>query len=173
MSDQYLGEIRMFTGNYAPKDWALCNGALLSVSEYNALFSLIGTTYGGDGEETFALPDLRGRLPIHAGTSGAGTVYQLGDAGGTETETLSLSQVPAHTHPVNANRISNQASPANGFWGDSTGVTNYQPNGTVGGSMNSSLVSSVGGGNPEHDNVMPYLPINFIIALTGIYPSPT
>lgn len=166
MSDCYLGEIRMFAGNYAPSGWALCNGQLLSISEYNALFALLGNRYGGDGETTFALPDLRGRIPIHTSQN-----YLLGASGGTEEVTLTARQLPAHTHqPTIVTQAGNVASPTNAFWATTT-ASNYSELDTdkiV--SMNTSLISSQGGGQ-SHENMMPSLTISFIIALFGVFPS--
>ena len=118
MSDQYLGEIRMFAGNYAPEGWAMCNGQLLMINQNEALFSLIGTTYGGDGQTTFALPDLQGRVPVHTGRNNVtGTVYPLGQKGGTETVTLVADQLPRHTHAVNAqSQAGTSSTPDNNYW---------------------------------------------------------
>ena len=167
MSDQYIGEVRMFGGNYAPVGWVFCNGQLLNISQYEALYALIGTTYGGDGQTTFAVPDLRGRLPIHMGNG-----YLLGQTGGTEQVTLVSSQLPAHTHVPNASSATAaSASPENAFWATSSAsnVTPYStkaPNAT----MNPALISPVGGNQP-HDNMMPFVTVSFIIATEGVYPS--
>ncbi len=167
MSEAYLGEIRMFSGKYAPMNWALCNGQLLSVNEYQALFSLIGNKYGGDGVTNFALPDLRGRIPIHKSPE-----YPFASNGGTEKVTLTEGDLPAHTHIVTANNVkaeTTESSPANTVWGIAD-LKNYQTNiasDVV--QMNSNLMSSVGGNQP-HENVMPSLVINFIIATQGLYP---
>jgi microcystin-dependent protein len=169
MSDQYLGEIRMFAGKYAPEGWAMCNGQLLSIADYPELFSLIKTTYGGDGQTTFALPDLRGRLPVHMGrNTETGTVYPLGQMGGTETVTLTYDQLPNHTHAVNAQSGAGTTSnAANNYWaaGPVNMYSSIGANGTMGGSA-----IGITGGNMPHNNVMPYLAVNFIIALQGIYP---
>lgn len=167
MSDQYVGEIRMFSGNYAPIGWLLCNGQQLSISQYEVLYTLIGTTYGGDGRTTFAVPDLRGRVPVHMGTG-----YVLGQKAGTEQVTLDETQLPAHTHVANAsNVVGTSASPANAVWATSsnTAVQPYSttaPNTT----MNPEAISSVGGSQP-HDNMMPFLAVSFIIATEGVFPS--
>ncbi|URN95133.1 MAG: tail fiber protein [Candidatus Pristimantibacillus lignocellulolyticus] len=167
MSDQYVGEIRMFSGNYAPQGWHFCDGSILSISENEVLYTLLGTTYGGDGRTTFALPDMRGRIPLHTSSN-----YPLGQMAGTERVTLLQSNMPAHTHTANANNVaanSTSNSPVGNFWGVSTGITNYQntvPNVT----MSPATVSSVGGNQP-HDNIMPSKVISFIIALVGIFPS--
>ena len=169
MKDPYLGEIRMFAGNYAPEGWAFCNGQTLPISQYEALFSLIGTTYGGDGQTTFALPDLRGRLPIHAGTEPvSGIAYKLGQYGGEEKVTLTKAQLPAHTHTVKASNLPGDlARPDNAFWAGSS-VKQYSTN-PPDGEMNTAAISDSGGTDP-HDNVMPYATVSFIIALEGIYP---
>jgi microcystin-dependent protein len=170
MSDQYVGEIRMFGGNYAPSGWHLCDGSTLTISENEVLFTLIGTTYGGDGVTTFKLPDLRGRIPVHI--SGSNPSIPLGQQAGTENVTLILNQLPAHTHTANANNVPTAAtdnSPTNNLWGVSSGVTNYTnqpPDVTMYGSS-----LSVVGGNQPHENMMPSLAINFIIALVGLFPT--
>lgn len=171
MVDCYIGEIRMFAGNYAPEGWELCNGQELSISGNEALYSLLGTTYGGNGTTSFALPDLRGRVPVHLNSQ-----YPLGSKGGTETVTLTASQIPAHTHPVLAAQdIADQPSPQNTLWATTAGIGNYsdmkdssgQPITPV--QMNANNVVSVGANQP-HNNMMPSLTISFIIALQGIYP---
>jgi microcystin-dependent protein len=167
MAQPYVGEIRMFAGNFAPAGWMFCEGQLLPISENETLFQLIGTTYGGDGQSTFALPDLRGRLPLHQGNG-----FILAETGGAEEITVTVSQIPAHSHPLLA--TSNPAStpntaaalPATGgiselYWGDPPD-SNAAPQ----------AVTPVGGSQP-HTNFQPYLCINFIISLFGIFPSPT
>jgi microcystin-dependent protein len=169
MSDQYLGEIRMFTGNFAPEGWLFCNGQVLNISQYDALFSLIGTFYGGDGISTFALPDLRGRNPLHNGTASSGITYNLGQMGGLEQVTLSTSELPTHTHTVNAlSSMGTTASPSNAFWAGST-IVQYSTI-TTNGVMGSQAISVTGGSTP-HNNMMPFLAISFIIATSGIFPS--
>ncbi|MBM7647792.1 microcystin-dependent protein [Bacillus ectoiniformans] len=158
----------MFAGNYAPEKWALCQGQLISITENEALFSLIGTTYGGDGRTTFALPDYRGRVVVHQGQNPiTGTMYPLGQKAGTETVTLTTAQLPEHTHVVHASsQAGTEPTPENNVWG--SGVQQYStqaPNAT----MNPQTVSNVGG-NQSHDNMMPYLTMNYIISLYGIYP---
>lgn len=173
MSDQYIGEIRLFTGNYAPQGWAMCNGQLLPINENEALFALIGTMYGGDGQTNFAVPDLRGRLPVHTGTNAqTGTTFPMGSMSGTETVTLISDQLPAHTHVPNAQSTTGTATdPTNAFWAD-TGNSSYPiyANTAPNIAMNNAVISSVGG-NQSHDNMMPYLVLTYIIALEGIYPS--
>jgi len=167
MSDQYVGEIRMFSGQYAPVGWELCNGQLLPITGNEALYSLIGILYGGDGQTNFAVPDLRGRLPIHNSSQ-----YRLASKGGEETVTLNEYHLPAHTHGVYANNLKTDAtenSPANNTWGVSS-LTNYQTN--VNSNivqMNNMLVSNEGGTH-SHSNIMPSFVINFIIATQGLYP---
>jgi microcystin-dependent protein len=170
MSDQYLGEIRMFAGNYAPEGWAMCNGQLLMINQNEALYSLIGTTYGGDGQTTFALPDLQGRVPVHTGRNNVtGTVYPLGQKGGTETVTLVADQLPRHTHAVNAqSQAGTSSTPDNNYW--ATGQVNLYASTAANGTMGSSAIG-ITGGNMAHNNVMPYFAVSFIIALQGIYPS--
>jgi microcystin-dependent protein len=167
--DQYIGEIRMFGGNYAPEGWAFCNGQIISITQNEALYSLIGTTYGGDGQSTFALPDLRGRIPLHQGQNPhMGTTYHTGQMAGKEIETLTLGQVPAHTHGVMAaSENGTLPSPANAFWAKN--VEQYSTN-SPDGTMSTEAISEAGGSQP-HENMMPFLSISFIIALTGIYPS--
>jgi microcystin-dependent protein len=168
MSDRYLGEIRMFSGNFAPVDWLFCEGQILSISQYETLFSVIGAFYGGDGVSTFAVPDLRGRIPLHQDTGS--TTYKLGKIGGVERVQISESQLPKHTHPVNVlSTLGTTASPSNAFWAQST-ISQYStdaPNSVMG-----SQTISAAGGIEAHDNMMPFLPISFIIATDGIYPSP-
>jgi len=167
MSDQYIGEIRMFSGNFAPAGWAFCDGSRISIADNQLLFALIGTTYGGDGQTYYNLPDLRGRLPIHRATN-----YPLGQMGGVEQVTLVESQLPMHTHPVYANNSSaatTSSSPAGQTWGYSGGITNYQTsNPDV--TMSPNSLTSVGGNQP-HNNMMPSLAVSYIIALQGIFPS--
>ncbi|MGV7116502.1 phage tail protein [Paenibacillus kyungheensis] len=169
MSEAFVGEIRMFAGNYAPEDWAFCDGQLLSISEYQTLFSLLGTTYGGDGQTNFAVPDLRGRLPIHIGTN-SGIAYTLGQKLGSETNTLQTSELPAHTHLVKATSdTATVNTPANNTWAST--ASNLYSNVTTTDltSMDSTAISSNIGGQ-AHNNMMPSLTISFIISLVGIYP---
>ena len=166
MAQPYVGEIRMFAGNFAPAGWMFCEGQLLPISENETLFQLIGTTYGGDGQSTFGLPDLRGRLPIHQGN---GTV--LAETGGAEEVTLTVSQIPAHSHPeLVSNDIPAQTSPANNVPGQAAAKI-YRA-GNPGVQLNQQVVASSGGSQP-HTNFQPYLCVDFIISLFGIFPSPT
>ncbi len=167
MAQPYVGEIRMFAGNFAPAGWMFCEGQLLPISEYETLFNLIGTTYGGDGQSTFALPDLRGRIPLHFGNG-----FTLAETGGVETVTLTVSQIPAHTHPLLAAAVTgDQVSPGGNFPANSFNVTPYI-NDVPNGNMNANAIGSVGGSQP-HNNFQPYLCVDFIISLFGIFPSPT
>jgi microcystin-dependent protein len=165
MSQPYVGEIRIFGGNFAPAGWMFCEGQLLPISEYETLFNLIGTTYGGDGQSTFGLPDLRGRVPLHVGNG-----YTLAQNGGVESVTLTQSTVPAHTHTVSANSSSNPASLPGGNY-LAAGPDIYDQ-GKPGNAVMASAISVVGGSQP-HDNFQPYLCLEFIISLFGIYPSQT
>lgn len=169
MAQPYVGEIRMFAGNFAPAGWMFCEGQLLPISEYETLFNLIGTTYGGDGQSTFALPDLRGRLPLHFGNG-----FTLAETGGVETVTLTVSQIPAHSHPLLATSnfagstaVQNNIAAASNVvnvdaYGSDQPVTSVSP----------SSVSSTGGSQP-HNNFQPYLCVDFIISLFGIFPTQT
>lgn len=170
MSQPYVGEIRIFAGNFAPAGWAFCAGQLLPISENDTLFNLIGTTYGGDGQSTFALPDLQSRIPIHMGTGG-GANYTLAETGGAEQVTLTVPQIPSHSHAPQATSTgANTANPANANfanWPDAPFVT-----GTPSAPMAAGTLAAQGGNQP-HDNMPPYLTINFIISLYGVYPSQT
>ena len=164
----YVGEIRMFAGNFAPNGWAMCNGQPLPISEHEALFQLIGTTYGGDGQETFNLPDLRGRLPVHFGT---GT---LGEMAGVESVTLTTQQLPVHTHTAVATNAFAQAStPTGGILGRSTGADPYNTDPTFGLANMAPASLTPAGGSQPHDNMQPYLCITFILSLFGEFPNPT
>lgn len=174
MAQPYVGEIRMFAGNFAPNGWLFCEGQQLPISEYETLFQLIGTTYGGDGESVFKLPDMRGRLPLHAGQRPGSSSYVLAQSGGTETVTLSAQMMPAHTHLVMAssNSASAAASATTGVFGNTGGTPLYGLFGGAHGAMRADAIGSAGGSQP-HDNMAPYVGINFIISLFGIFPSPT
>lgn len=163
----YVGEIRMFAGNFAPAGWAFCEGQSIPISENDTLFNLIGTTYGGDGQTTFNLPDLQGRLPVHWGND-----FFLGQRGGAEQVTLVVQQIPVHTHPLQASKgPGNANAPAGNLTGESAAVKIYvseQPTGN----LSPSAMTSIGGSQP-HENFQPYLCINFIISLSGIFPTQT
>jgi microcystin-dependent protein len=164
MGTPYLGEIRMFGGVFAPRDWAFCDGRLLPISQNSTLFTLIGTTYGGDGVNNFALPDLRGRLPVHVGPQ-----FSLGQKAGNESVTLNLAQLPPHQHAPAASSGSGDAnSPQKAVW--ATGAGSYYTAGTANATMSTLAVQSTGSGQP-HDNLSPFLVVTFIIALVGIWPS--
>ena len=169
MSQPYVGEIRMFGGNFAPQGWMFCSGQLLPISEYETLFNLIGTTYGGDGQSTFALPNLQSRVPIHMGTGGGGT-YQIGETGGTESVTLTVGQIPGHTHTPAANTSGGLDSPGGNVWASASGTIPYgtDPTNTT---MNAGSIQAAGGSQP-HDNMIPYLAVSFIISLFGVFPAP-
>ena len=179
MSDPYLGEIRPFAGNYAPEGWQLCDGSLLSVSTYQALYSLIGTTYGGNGVTTFGIPDLRGRLPVGQGQGTNLTPRTVGQEGGTSTVQLTQAQMPVHTHnfqAASAVGTTNVLSSGGVLAQTPTGVNRYVPPSAVTSStfiheMASGAITSALGGSGAHANVMPYLAIQFIIALVGVYPT--
>lgn len=170
MSEPFIGEIRLFAGNFAPTGWAFCDGQLLAIAENDALFSLLGTTYGGDGETSFGLPDLRGRLPIHAGTGPGLSPRVLGSSTGVEEVTITANQLPSHTHALQAStRPANSPNPAGHVLATSTGIDLFIDE-VPGTSLNAQAVTATGG-SQSHDNLMPYLCVNFIIALFGIYPS--
>jgi microcystin-dependent protein len=167
MAQPYVGEIRMFGGSFAPVGWMFCAGQSLPISENETLFQLIGTTYGGDGQETFQLPDLQGRLPMHQGN-----VHAIAEKAGTETVTLTTQQIPVHTHPLTASQSAgSQNAPANNVLAASPTIDMYRET-----SPSVALVpSAVGpaGGSQPHNNLQPYLAVSFIISLFGIFPSPT
>lgn len=181
MSDYFLGEIRMFPFAWAPENWLLCNGAVLQVSQNQALFSLLNKQYGGDGRTTFALPDLRGRVPLSSGNSATYGSYSVGQAGGFESVTLTATQVPSHTHSFNAlSTVGAASTPAGGaalvssakpvgtpavvpsLYGAVTGTSTFAP-------LNSGTINTVGGG--AHGNMQPFTVLNFCIAAVGLYPS--
>ncbi|MGA7730021.1 MAG: tail fiber protein [Chloroflexia bacterium] len=167
MANPFIGEIRMFGGNFAPAGWAFCSGQLMPISENDALFVLLGTTYGGDGQETFALPDLRGRIPIHQGNT-----FILGETGGVESVTLTTQQIPIHNHALLAS--TNNAATANAqnnVLAQTPSYTPYIAGFTPNTPMASNIVMPVGGSQP-HTNFQPYLCINFIISLFGVFPPP-
>jgi len=169
MGQPYIGEIRMFGGNFAPNGWMLCDGQLLPISEYDTLFNLIGTTYGGDGQSTFALPDLRGRIPMHVGNG-----FNQAEAAGTEQVTLTVNQIPIHQHtPIASNDAGTSQSPLNAFFAAAgTGNQIYSTPPTAGATMHPQSIAPAGGSQP-HENMAPYLCVNFIISLFGLFPSPT
>lgn len=164
MAQPYVGEIRIFAGNFAPAGWMFCEGQVLPISEYETLFNLIGTTYGGDGQSTFNLPDMRGRLPIHMGNG-----FTLAETGGVETVTLTTQQIPNHSHaPMAQSATGTQAGPGGGLWAASSLrlYTEFAPSSN----MSTQAIGSAGGSQP-HNNFQPYLCVDFIISLFGIFPS--
>jgi microcystin-dependent protein len=167
MAQPYVGEIRMFAGNFAPAGWMFCEGQLLPISENETLFQLIGTTYGGDGQVTFALPDLRGRIPIHQGNG-----FILAETGGAEEITLTTSQIPAHSHPMlGSNNGANTGNPSENVYAVTSGFDIYF-DGNDDSTLATGALGSIGGSQP-HNNFQPYLCVDFIISLFGIFPSPT
>ncbi|MBU8895692.1 phage tail protein [Corallococcus sp. H22C18031201] len=175
MSDPFIGEIRMFGGNFAPRGWAFCNGQLLSIAQNSALFSILGITYGGNGQTTFALPDLRGRSPMQWGQGPGLSPRTLGEQGGTETVTLVANQMPAHTHSLVASVTqADAANPEGMFNAIQVDSSTQQPvnmyNATAGTTMSPQAIGIAGGSQP-HNNMAPYLCVSFIIALQGVYPS--
>lgn len=169
MSEAYLGEVRLFAGNFAPRAWAFCDGQLLPIAQNTALFSLLGTTYGGDGQTTFALPDLRGRVPIGRGTGQGLDPYSWGERGGTETVTLTASQVPSHTHNIRGSSATASATtPEGNVLAEGTRRTLRAPGSPS--AMDAGAITSTGGSG-SHTNLQPYLGLNYIIALQGYFPS--
>lgn len=178
--EPYVGEIRIFAGNFAPAGWMFCNGQLLPIAEYEVLFALIGTTYGGDGQETFALPDLCGRVPIHMGTN-----YVIGQKGGTESETIINQTMPSHSHnvtgkisiPVRGDSVGHLASPINNAIAVSPNKKFFSKTASATGVMapldlgNSTVMTS--GGSQPHENMQPFIAVNYIISLYGVFPSQT
>jgi len=167
MAQPYVGEIRIFAGNFAPAGWMFCDGQLLPISENETLFQLLGTTYGGDGQSTFALPDMRGRIPLHQGNG-----FILAETGGAEEITLTVQQIPAHTHPALATSgAGSSKGPSGLLFATAQGDVYSGSNGNKS-VMSPNMIGSVGGSQP-HTNFQPYLCVNFIISLFGIFPSPT
>jgi microcystin-dependent protein len=175
MDDQYFGEIRIFTGNFAPQGWALCNGQLMSISQNTALFSLLGTNYGGDGRTTFALPDLRDKAPLQAGHGNGLSPRDLGEIGGAATVTVTAAQMPSHTHAVNCvSGGGDKNIPVGGIWAEAhvshQGIPMYAAGASGGASQMGAQTLADAGGNQPHNNLPPTLALNFIIALQGVYP---
>ncbi|GAA4745898.1 phage tail protein [Flavisolibacter ginsenosidimutans] len=172
MAQPYVGEIRMFAGNFAPAGWMFCSGQILPISENETLFNLIGTTYGGDGQSTFALPDLQSRVPIHMGGGAGLSARTLAETGGVEQVTLTVQQIPLHTHQPLANTVGASDSPNGNVWATASG--GIKPYGADPGNaaMNAASLAQVGGSQP-HDNMIPYLCVSFIISLFGVFPSQT
>lgn len=169
MGQPYIGEIRMFAGNFAPAGWMFCDGQLLPISENDALFALIGTTYGGDGQTTFALPDLRGRTPLHAGTGPGLTPRLFSSSGGTEAETLTVNQIPSHNHVLQGTTSDAVTNVPNGkMFAASFDPVYAQPGGLT--PFAPQAIGQAGGSQP-HENMQPFQCVNFIISLFGIFPS--
>lgn len=169
MSNPYIGEIRMFGGNFAPQGWLFCQGQLVNISDYDTLFNLIGTTYGGDGQTTFGLPNLASRVPVHQGSAAFGS-YQLGQLGGAEQVQLLQQQLPQHTHPAFPAGGGTTNQPTGGTWASGATLQYAAVAPTV--NMSAAALRPAGG-NQSHDNMLPYLAVNFIISMFGIYPSPS
>lgn len=171
MADPFLGEIRIFAGNFAPSNWALCQGQLLSIEQNQVLFSLLGTMYGGDGQSTFALPGIAGRIALHQGTGPGLSPRIISEFSGAETNSLSVQQMPAHNHAaICSNTGANSASPVGSYWSTDPGGNTGAYSTTDGSQLAGLAIGNAGGGQP-HNNLQPYLVINYIIALEGIYPS--
>ncbi len=168
MAQPYVGEIRLFAGTFVPNGWALCDGSLIQIAEYETLFQLIGTTYGGDGQDTFALPDLRGRVPIHRGAG-----FNIGETGGVEAVTLTVAQIPSHRHsPQCKSGAGVSASPGGNVWAASPNVSATPYSGsTVSTAAMANIMVASAGGSQAHENRIPFLAINYIISLFGIFPS--
>jgi microcystin-dependent protein len=164
MSESFLGEIRIVAFNFAPRNWSFCNGAILSIAQNTALFALLGTTYGGNGTTTFALPNLQGRIPIHLSA-----LFTLGSTGGEATHTLISSEMPIHRHSAGASsNAPNQPGPGGDFWAGGTGTAPYAA--STNNSMANQALTLAGGGQP-HENMPPFLTVGFVIALAGVFPS--
>jgi microcystin-dependent protein len=176
MSQPYVGQIVIFGGNFAPQDWAFCNGALLPIAQYTTLYNLIGTTYGGDGQNTFALPDLQGRVPLHMGQN-----YVMGESAGVESVILNSQQLPSHNHSFMAANVGDANTPgpttilANEGGADASKVSIYAPFDYTSANMTTLAPGSVAtaGGDEPHENMQPFLAVNFVISLFGVYPSQT
>lgn len=169
MSEAYIGEIRIFAGSFAPYGWNFCDGSVLAISEFDALFNLIGTTYGGDGQQTFALPDLRSRVLIHQGTGAGLPTYVIGQQGGSENVTLTSIQMPGHTHALQASSAASTGAAGGGGVLAASSVNIYG-SGTPNVSMSAQAINALGGSKP-HNNLAPYVAVNYIISLFGIFPS--
>ena len=165
MSDPFVGEIRMFAGNFAPNGWSFCNGQLLPINQFEALFTLVGTSYGGDGQNTFGLPNLQGRFPLHQGNS-----FMLGQVGGSETVTLTSAQMPAHNHIPQGSATGTVKTTGGNVWAGTPTLGQFVEGTAANETMSPGALQTVGGGL-SHDNIIPYLAINFIISLFGVFPS--
>jgi microcystin-dependent protein len=163
MSDPFIGEIKVISFNYPPQGWAFCNGQLLPINQNQVLFAILGTMYGGDGVSTFALPNLQARMPIHQGSG-----YEVGQRGGEATHVLTVNEMPQHNHPAMGAATADAASPSGTVWAPADGAIEYYPSPNT--TMSATAIAS-NGGNQGHPNEAPYLVLNFIIALQGIFPS--
>lgn len=173
MAQPFVGEIRMFAGNFPPVGWMFCSGQLIAIAEYDTLYTLIGTTYGGDGQSTFRLPDLQSRVPIHNGTSSSSRNFMLGELGGVENVTLNTPQIPQHNHALLATtNLADTANPANAQFSTNPPGSKMYSSGTPTVPLNTNTITPTGGSQP-HDNLQPYLCISFIISLYGVYPQPS
>ncbi len=171
MSEGFIGEIRMFAGNFAPRSWALCDGQLLAINQNQSLFSLLGTTYGGDGRTTFALPDMRGRLPVHMGQGPGLANRNIGSKFGAETASVSVAEMPAHRHDLLVSTAGGtQNVPDDSFLASSPNVRVYRPQATNV-ALDIDAIEASGPGQQPHSNIMPFQCVNFIIALSGVFPS--
>jgi len=168
----YIGEIRLFAGNFPPSGWAFCQGQTLPISENDALFTLIGTTYGGDGQETFNLPDLSSRVPLHTGTGTDGISYQLGESAGVESVTLTIQQIPAHSHPLSASSSAGSANSPTGRVTAAPPSIDHYIEDTPSANASAGAIGLVGGSQP-HENMQPFVCINYIISLFGVFPTQT
>jgi len=170
-SEPFIGQVSMFAGNFAPRGWAFCDGQLLSISQNTALFSLLGTTYGGDGRTTFGLPDLRGRVPMHPGKGPGLSTRKLGEEGGSETNTLTVAQMPSHNHTVNAVSSDGNANDPSGALPANTKILDKEYSTGKKNATMSSIMINNSGENQSVNNIQPFGTVNFIIALTGTFPS--
>lgn len=170
MSDPYLGEVRIFGGNFAPRDWMFCRGQLLSISQNSALFSLLGTTYGGDGQNTFGLPNLQGRAPVHQGQGPGLTNRTIGEVSGSESVTLTALQIPQHSHGLAHGGVGDQASPQNGLLG-TTSARDFRYTSVAASANLAADTLTMSGSSMPHENRSPYMAVNFIICVAGIFPS--
>jgi microcystin-dependent protein len=173
MATPFVGEIRMFGGNFAPQGWSFCDGSLLAISQNAVLFDLLGTTYGGDGQQTFGLPDLRGRVPIHQGFSSQLGNLVIGQRSGSENVTLVTNQVPTHSHPAQAAPGGDVVSPKNAFWSSDPGGNTAAYTGPIGNppTMANAAIGPSSGGDAPHNNMQPFLAISYIISLFGVFPT--
>jgi microcystin-dependent protein len=168
VTQPFIGEIKMFAGNFAPRGYAFCNGQLLSIAQNTALFSILGTTYGGNGQTTFGLPNMQSRVPIHWGQGPGLSPYSLGELAGDESVTLLSTQMHAHSHVVNASNAATSKNPSGNVPGFTAAGSSYNPTANV--AMNPAMVANAGGSQP-HTNIQPFLCVSFIIAMEGIFPS--